>query len=124
LIEDMNLTYKQLRAIIGLMDFYVAGRYHSVASALFMGVPVVSLSWHIKYRDLMTLFLNEPPLVDCEKTTVDNAMSLIEKYYRRRDWFDAAKVAQRKAEVSREVKKSIELIVDQINKFLTERMKI
>jgi polysaccharide pyruvyl transferase WcaK-like protein len=123
LIEDMNLTYKQLRAIIGLMDFYVAARYHAIASALFMGVPVVSLSWHIKYQDIMTLFLDEPPVVDCEKTTVDNAMSLIEKYYSHRDWFDAAKVAQRKASVSGEVNKSTELIVHEIDKFLTGRGK-
>lgn len=115
LLEDMTLSYKQARSIIGLMDFYVTGRYHSVASALFMGVPVISLSWHTKYRDILTLFLDEPPIVECEKTTIEDAISLIKKHYSHRDWFDRAKVAERKARVCKEIDKSIQLIADQID---------
>jgi polysaccharide pyruvyl transferase WcaK-like protein len=116
--EEMHLTYRQTRAIIGLMDFYITGRYHSVASALFMAVPIISLSWHIKYRDIMSLFLDDFPIVDCRSTSVSSAISLIEEYYQQRDWFEPVKVAQRRKTVSQEIDKSIKLIVEQIDKFL------
>lgn len=118
LIEDMNLTYKQARAIIGLMDFYVTGRYHSVASALFMGVPVVSLSWHIKYKDIMSLFLDNPPIINCRDISVENALSLIKKHYYDRKWFDKEEILKKREEVSRDINKSIKLIADEVKKSL------
>lgn len=121
LIDDTNLTYKQTRAIIGLMDFYITGRYHSVASALFMAVPVISLSWHIKYRDIMSLFLDELPIIDCRKASIQDAMFLIKKYYYDRSWFDKEKVLEKKEKINQEIKESIKLVVDEIQKFVLNK---
>lgn len=117
LIDDLNLTYKQVRAIIGLLDFYITGRYHSVTSALSMGIPVVSLSWHRKYKDLMSLFLEDFLVIDCRATSVENSLSLIERYYHNRQWFKKREVLKRKREVAREIEKSLDILVEEIKKF-------
>ncbi|MFX1521861.1 MAG: polysaccharide pyruvyl transferase family protein, partial [Promethearchaeota archaeon] len=88
LVDDMDLTYAQVRAIIGLLDFYVTGRYHSISSALFMAVPTVALSWHIKYKDIVSLFLEEFKVIVCRKNSVEKSMALIKEAYFNRQWFD------------------------------------
>lgn len=116
LISDRELTYSQARSIVGLFNFYIAARYHAVASALSMAIPVVSLSWHIKYKDIMSLFLDDFLTVDCRKVNINKAFSLIEKYYNDQKWFDKEKVLKRKENVIKKIDKSISLIVNEIKK--------
>jgi polysaccharide pyruvyl transferase WcaK-like protein len=118
LLDDMNLTYKQVRAIIGLLDFYMTGRYHSVCSALYMGVPTVCFAWHIKYKDILSIFLDDYPIIDCRKDSIKDGMDLILKYYNDRSWFDKDDVLKRRKEVNVHIDKSIQLIVEEINKKL------
>jgi polysaccharide pyruvyl transferase WcaK-like protein len=113
-INDRELTYKQTRAIIGLMDFYITGRYHSVASVLYMGIPVVSLSWHIKYKDIMSLFLDDFPLINCRKTDVEKALRIIKKYYYDEKWFNKEKVLERREKINSKIDKSIALVAEYI----------
>jgi len=118
LLDDMNLTYKQVRAIIGLLDFYITGRYHSVCSALYMGVPTVCFAWHIKYKDVLSMFLDEYPIINCRKDSIKDGMNLILKYYNDRSWFDKDDVLKRRKEVNVQIDRSIELIVEEINRKL------
>jgi polysaccharide pyruvyl transferase WcaK-like protein len=112
------LNYKEVRAIIRLLDFYVTSRYHSVSSALSMGIPVVSLSWHIKYQDIMSLFLDDFLVIDCRTTGVEEALSLIEKYYTNRSWFNREKVLEKKEEIVKQIDKSIEILVEELEKYV------
>jgi len=118
LIYDTELLYKQVRAIIGLLDFYITGRYHSVSSALSMGVPVVSFSWHIKYRDIMSLFLDDFLVIDCETTGVNKSLSLIKEYYNNRQWFNKEEVIKRKEDAIKHIGKSIDMLVGEIKKYI------
>lgn len=123
LIDDMNLTYGQVRAIIGLLDFYVTSRYHSVASALSMAVPVVALSWHIKYEDIMCLFLNDFLVMDCRTNGIKKSLALIKKYYYNRQWFDKEKMLERKKEVVKEIDKSVTILANGVKRLLEHKNK-
>ena len=116
LLPDMLLTYKQVRAIIGLLNFYITGRYHGLSSALSMNIPVIALSWHIKYKDMMSLFLDDFLSIDCRTSGVQGSLSLIEKYYKKRDWFNEDKVKERKKKVLKKINESMEILVKSIKK--------
>lgn len=48
---------KQLREVVGLADYYVASRFHSMISALCTGTPVTVVGWgHQKYLEVMRQF--------------------------------------------------------------------
>ena len=116
LLDDRNLTYQQTRAIIGQLSFYVTSRYHALASALRMNIPTISLSWHIKYKDIMKLYLDKFLTIDCRTTTISDAMKLIDEFYENRDWFSKELMQRKQSEVEKEIVKSIEMIVKDIKK--------
>jgi len=118
IVLDGTLTYKQVKGIIGLLDFYVTGRYHSASSALSMGIPVVTLSWHIKYSDIMSLFLDDFLAIDCRTVGIEQSLSLINKYHSNRQWFNRDKVLQRKEKVVESINKSIDMLVTEIEKHI------
>jgi coenzyme F420-reducing hydrogenase beta subunit len=51
-----DLTASQLRAVISRCDCLVASRFHSMISALCVGVPPVVTAWSHKYREVMSEF--------------------------------------------------------------------
>jgi len=114
ILSDVNLTYKQVRAIIGLLNFYITARYHALSSALSMAVPAISLSWHIKYKDIMSLFLDDYLVINCRNTGIDKALSLIKKYYYNRQWFNKEKIIERKKKIIEDIDKSINMLVNEI----------
>jgi polysaccharide pyruvyl transferase WcaK-like protein len=116
LIDDMNLTYDQMRAIIGLLDFYVTGRYHSISSALFMAVPTVALSWHMKYKDMLYLFVEDFRVIDCKKNSVERSIALIKESYFNRQWFDKERVLERKKEIGEEINESVNILANEITR--------
>lgn len=118
LIEDMDLTYGQVRAIIGLLEFYVTGRYHSVSSALFMAVPTVVLSWHTKYKDILSLFSENFSIIDCRTNGVKNSLAIIKESYCNRQWFDREKLLEKKKEVGREINESMNILAAEIERNL------
>ncbi len=107
-----GLSYSDVRALIGKLSFYVTGRYHSVASALYMATPVVSLAWHVKYTDIMGEFLDEYLVIDSRSTNIDDACRLIRKYRDDLSWYDKAKVRENRDRIGREVDKSVQMILD------------
>lgn len=120
LVEDMDLNYAQVRAIIGLLDFYVTGRYHSLSSSLSMGIPTVSLSWHMKYGDIISLFLEDMPIIDCRVHLIEKATELVQEYYHNRQWFDREKVLERRKELVAEIDKSVNILTSVIESRLDE----
>lgn len=120
-IISEGLTYKQVRSIVGLLDFYITGRYHSVSSALSMGIPVISLAWHIKYRDIMSLFLDDFLVIDCRTTSIRESLALIKKYYDNQNWFNRDKVLKRKEEAMKQINKSIEILTREIEKSIQNK---
>ena len=116
LLDDVNLTYQQTRAIIGQLSFYVTSRYHSLASALNMNIPTISLSWHIKYQDIMKLYLNKFLTIDCRKTNIPDAIQLLDEFYKNRDWFSKELMQKRQTKIEKEIENSIKMIVEDINR--------
>ncbi len=114
LIHDKDLDYKKTRAIIGMFEFYIAGRYHAVSSALAMNVPVVSLSWHMKYRDIMSLFFDDYLAVDWRQTNSEKAMALIKKYYFDRRWFNEKVFLKKKFAALNTIENNFEILMKNI----------
>ncbi len=107
-----GLSYSEVRALIGKLSYYITGRYHSVASALYMGTPVVSLAWHVKYADIMSEFLDVYPVIDSRSTPIDEALSLIGRYHDDLSWFDREKVKENRERIGREIEQSIQMILE------------
>jgi len=73
LVED-DLDCRELKALIGRMDFFVGARYHSLVAALSMRVPTVAVGWHEKYPELLRFFGLEDTFVDARKDVPFSAM--------------------------------------------------
>lgn len=114
ILDDPTLNYRQTRAIIGLLDFYITSRYHSVASALTMKIPVVSLSWHIKYKDIMGLYMDDFLTVNCRKVSVAEALEQIDNYYQNRNWYDKKQMHVSQIELEKKIDESMSLIIKDI----------
>ena len=66
LVED-DLDCRELKALIGRMDFFVGARYQALVAALSMEVPTVALGWHEKYLELLQYFGLEDAFIDVRK---------------------------------------------------------
>lgn len=94
---------------MGFLSFYVTGRYHGLISSLYMGVPTVVFSWHVKYRDVLSLFLDKFPMIK-PNTSSEETLKVIKEYYDNQKWFDKDKVKQKLEEVKKEVNVGLRLI--------------
>lgn len=117
LINDPKLTYSQARALIKGAQFYITGRYHSLTSALVNLVPVVPLSWHVKYSDVINMFTQNDVSIDVYKTTAEKAISEIMNRYRDRSWYNRAELEKNRKIVLAKVQESMDLINSEIIKW-------
>lgn len=69
IINVEDFTPNQIKGIISKCDVMVAARYHSIIASLSSEVPVLSLSWHHKYKGVMKLFNIEEYVVEKEITS-------------------------------------------------------
>ena len=109
LIKDANLEYKHVKAIIGLLSFYITGRYHGLISSLCMGVPPIVFSWHIKYKSVLSLFMNKFPMIE-SNTTNEEDFELVKESYKNQDWFNKKEVEQNLEGVKKKVREGMALI--------------
>jgi colanic acid/amylovoran biosynthesis protein len=80
-----NETAGQVKSIIGLSEFLVASRYHSLVAALSMRTPVAVIGWSHKYDELMqTVGLSDYIVDPVRKTENRDALEMIKKAYRQR----------------------------------------
>lgn len=63
---------KELREVVGLADYYVASRFHSMISALCTEKPVLVIGWgYQKYREVMSSFKLEDYCFDASQLSPD-----------------------------------------------------
>lgn len=73
-------TVDDLLAQIAQVDLMVASRFHNVLSALLMGVPVISLGYHVKHVNLMTGMGLGDYCQPIEQFTVEKLVEQFESY--------------------------------------------
>lgn len=74
---------KELRAVVGLMDYYIASRFHSMISCLCKGVPVLVYGWGFqKYQEVMRDFGLEQYCHDASELTGYSMISGFEEIVR------------------------------------------
>ena len=53
LIETDKYNAKQIKDLIGMCDFFIGSRFHSLMASISMKVPTLCIGWHYKYLELM-----------------------------------------------------------------------
>lgn len=111
IVKD-NLSPVELKSIISNAAFHIGARYHSVVAALSSGVPAISLSWHPKYKDLMTTFNMGNFVFDAvSQKNLDELISQIDVLIAKESTIkNSLEIIQ--CEVSKEVDRNTELWLD------------
>lgn len=78
-------TAKEVKAVIGLSDFLVASRYHSLIGALSKRVPVAVIGWSHKYDELMGEVGLADWVADPVRRVGENPTALVMKAWENRD---------------------------------------
>ena len=75
-VADEPMDCKELRFLVGMADYYVASRFHSMISALCCQVPVLVFGWgHQKYREVMGEFELEAYCHDAAELSAEALMA-------------------------------------------------
>jgi colanic acid/amylovoran biosynthesis protein len=76
ILADEPYDCKELRVVVGLANYYVASRFHSMISALCCGVPVAVFGWGFqKYREVMQEFQLEQYCYDAADLSFDQLVA-------------------------------------------------
>jgi len=79
-VIDEPYGCKELREVVGLADYYVASRFHSMISALCTEKPVLVIGWgYQKYREVMSVFELDDYCFDASQLT----LALLQEGFRR-----------------------------------------
>ena len=75
-VIDEPYGCKELRVLVGLTDYYVASRFHSMISSLCTGTPVLVFGWgHQKYYEVMGEFELTEYCNDAKELSADNLIA-------------------------------------------------
>jgi polysaccharide pyruvyl transferase WcaK-like protein len=77
-------TAKEVKSVIGLLDFLVASRYHSLIAALSLRIPVVVIGWAHKYDDVMEKIELGQWVIDFTKPAQGDVVDLIARAWNER----------------------------------------
>ena len=72
LIETDKSDAKQIKYLIGMCDFFIGSRFHSLMASVSMKVPSLCIGWHYKYYELM----NWVDLIDYVRDVKDKYTAL------------------------------------------------
>ena len=72
----------------------------------------------MKYKDMISLFVEDLRVIDCKKTSVERSIALIKESYFNRQWFDKDKVSERKQEIDDELNESVNILAKEITRGL------
>ncbi len=75
----------EIKAIIGLCDFFVGSRMHACIAALSQGVPCVGVAYSMKFRGVFDSVGVAEWVVDGRSTSTDQALNQTLSLYRKRD---------------------------------------
>lgn len=114
-VSDVNIeilqldkyTPNQVKAIISKCDIMVAARYHSIIASLSSFVPVLALSWHHKYKEVMKLFNLEDYVINKENINTALAADFYKLYNNKDNIKNALK--KRNGDVKKRVSKGAQL---------------
>lgn len=76
-IDDKDYTAKDYKAIIKKMDIVITSRFHGAIAALSQAIPVITLSWSFKYKELMSWFGLEDYNIDFHDFNPQKAADLV-----------------------------------------------
>jgi len=77
IIDDKNYTANDYKAIINKMDIVTTSRFHGAVAALSQAIPVITLSWSFKYKELMSWFGLEDYNIDFNDFNSQKATDLV-----------------------------------------------
>lgn len=103
-LVEKELNAKDLKATIGQCDLFVGCRYHSVVASLSMGIPTITIGWHHKYNEIMSLVNQEKYVIDIEKLEIED----IQKSFN--------DLRDNKTEIKKEIASKIPSIKEKISK--------
>jgi colanic acid/amylovoran biosynthesis protein len=87
---DQDLSSADLRAVIGQMDLLVASRFHSMVSALMMGVTPMTYGWgDQKYREVLTEFDAEDLFIPYQELDADQFPARFDSVFSQRESYAA-----------------------------------
>jgi len=105
-----DYSFLELRALIGLTDFYVASRFHSMISALYMKRPVLVFGWgYHKYNEVMDEFELSDYIFSFNNISKNNLIEGFEKIVRDKD-FIKKKIDKNLPRVIGDSKKAVRFI--------------
>ncbi len=76
---------EELKAMIGETSLLVSSRFHSIVAAMSLRVPMVSIAWAHKYRELMSSVGLGEYVVEYERLTATSLTDLCDQAWNRRD---------------------------------------
>jgi polysaccharide pyruvyl transferase WcaK-like protein len=79
LFVDTNLDSQSLRYLIGKCGLYIASRFHSMVSALTMGVPTGVIGWSHKYKEVLDMFGVKKYAISSKNLDEEKIRTLFEK---------------------------------------------
>jgi colanic acid/amylovoran biosynthesis protein len=78
MIIEKDLEFNELSQIISKMDLIIASRYHSIINSYINAVPVISIGWAVKYKELLKEFDQGEYFVDCQsKSDLDSLINKV-----------------------------------------------
>ncbi len=85
-IVEKHYDCKELRVLVGLADYYVASRFHSMISALCTETPVSVIGWgYQKYREVLAEFDLESYCRDAAELSFEGLVEGFERIVREAD---------------------------------------
>lgn len=109
-----------IKAVIGLSDFLVASRYHSLIAALSMRVPAAVIGWSHKYNEVMQKIGLEKWVVDPVRRPTGSKTDLVVKAWDQRDIIKKV-LQQRVPELERESCLALDRMIEVIKSAKTLR---
>jgi polysaccharide pyruvyl transferase WcaK-like protein len=110
---NKDLSSKELRILIGSLDFHVTSRFHAMISSLERGVPTIVIGWSHKYKEVMEMFEVTDYCLDYKELTFDLLKTKFEKLMQSRTF-----IAKKLTDNLLKVKLSSDVNFEQIKKLL------
>lgn len=88
ILDVDNIYPNQIKAIISECDYIITSRYHTLIAALSTKRPVLSLSWHHKYKEALKLFGLEKYVIENYEFKSENIISKFMDLIENREQFE------------------------------------
>lgn len=83
-LDTSHLSAMDIKNVISQCEAVIAARYHTIIAALSLGIPVLALGWHHKYKGVLQLFHQDEYLLDVNSMDLHQAESKFETLWKNR----------------------------------------